>query len=553
MQLIGKSIVVFPEAGRVVVKPPKQEQVLHLMKLPDVKELDGLVELSLSEDSCRLLMDLGIPDALHISPLMYSVHSKVEGVYRPMQHQLLTAAFVAMHPRCYVLSDPRTGKTGSLVLAMDYLQRSHTVAGAWLVVATVTTMRSVWAKSIESTLPSSITAIAHGPTRETALFTRGANFIITNYDSIRISEKAFTYAVQKGFIGGIVLDELTHLGRTSSRRHKAFHRLVVGTNMHRVIGLTGSPAANTDAAYGMAHIVNPDRLPCKSFKVWQYMTSFQPEPGKPYRLPRYNAPDIIYSTLQPAIRFRKQDIIDLPPIMTQTRECDLSAKQAAVYRALKSEAKALAESGEVITASNGGVLFGKLMQAALGVVIDDKGDPVPIDNEPRVKAIQEAIAETSRKVVIMCCYTAAIDDLKVKLSKAGISTAVIDGRVSGGKRAELLEAFQTTDTPRVLICHPTTTAYGVELSAADTLIFNGAPPLGGFIYAQALERLSSAKQDAKSIQIIRIVSTYEEKKMFRRLDDGKELSGFVNELFEEYRGESRRKKVVKHEQEVCVG
>lgn len=547
MQVIGKSIVLFPEAGRVVVKPPKPEQVMHLRKLPDVKELDGLVELPLSEDTCRILMDLKVPDALHISPVMHSVHSKVEGVYRPMQHQLLTAAFVAMHPRCYVLSDPRTGKTGSMILAMDYLQRSHTVVGAWLVVATVTTMKSVWAKSIESTLPSALTVVAHGSTRETALFTRGASFIITNYDSVRISEKAFVNAVRQGFIGGIVLDELTHLGNGTSLRSKAFRRLVWEPKMQRVVGLTGSPAANVDAAYNMARTVNPSKLPCNTFKVWQYMTSFQPDPQKPYRLPRYNAPDVIYTTLQPAIRFRKQDIIDLPPVVTQTRECALSSKQAAVYKALKEDAKALAESGEVITASNGGVLFGKLMQAALGVVIDDKGDPVLIDNEPRTKVILEAIAETSRKVVIMCCYTAAIDDLKMKLSKAGISTAVIDGRVPGGKRAELLDAFQNTDTPRVVICHPTTTAYGVELSAADTLIFNGAPPLGGFIYAQALERLSSTKQTAKSIQIIRVISTYEEKKMFRRLDEGKELSGVVNELFEEYR------RGTKNVKDVCVG
>ena len=85
-----------------------------------------------------------------------------------------------------------------------------------------------------------------------------------------------------------------------------------------------------------------------------------------------------------------------------------------------------------------------------------------------------------------------------------------------------------------MICHPVTTAYGVELAAADTMVFNGPPPLGNFIYAQALERLSSAKQKASSISVIRVMSSPEEVKFFKALDKGQDMGNFINKLFEDF-------------------
>ena len=78
-------------------------------------------------------------------------------------------------------------------------------------------------------------------------------------------------------------------------------------------------------------------------------------------------------------------------------------------------------------------------------------------------------------------------------------------------------------------------SYGVELSRSDTMIFDGPPMLGGFVYAQALERLSSAKQTADKISIIRVMASPEEKRGFRLLDEGKNFSDTVAALFESFK------------------
>ena len=137
-------------------------------------------------------------------------------------------------------------------------------------------------------------------------------------------------------------------------------------------------------------------------------------------------------------------------------------------------------------------------------------------------------------MVIFCGYTAGIRMLVDEISKAGYTCDMVDGSVTGTKRAQILHDFQYEKDPRVLVCHPTTTAMGVELSAADTMIFDGVPLTGGFVYAQSIERLSSAKQTASSINIIHIVSTPEERKALAALQKGYDLGQEVAKMFEDF-------------------
>ena len=105
-----------------------------------------------TEEACMLCRNFG-EDATACAPFLDAEHPLVEGKYSPMKHQLATAAFATIHPRCYVLNDPRTGKTGSMCIAMDWMQRQGMVTGGWLIVTTVTTIDGVWIDALRSTCP----------------------------------------------------------------------------------------------------------------------------------------------------------------------------------------------------------------------------------------------------------------------------------------------------------------------------------------------------------------------------------------------------------------
>lgn len=537
MRLAGKDIVLLEEQGLMAARVD-EAQAASLFRVNGVQAFpsgDGTatVVMPWSDESCRLLNNVGM-DAMIASPFFYEDHPKVEGKYNAMTHQLITAAFMVLNPRGYILSDPRTGKTGSIILAMDYLQRMRYVTGAFLIVTTVTTIWSVWKESIERTLPHARVIVANGKTRESAL-EQDADFIVTNYDSIRISGKAFIAAAEKGRIGACVIDELTHVGNPSSQRHKAIDKLVNGCNMQYVIGATGSPGNNPEAVFGMCRMINRIKLPCTTKRGWLERTTFQWGPEPYMRRLRTDAPEVMHNAMQPAIRFNKSDIIDLPPITYRDMKCVMSGEQDSMREQFKEDAIALARSGEKITAANGGVLASKLLQVAQGICIDNDHQIIELDCKDRHNTLKEIIEETPNKVVVFCCFKGVLAMREKFLKSVGITVERIDGDVAAGKRADILRRFQYEDEPKVLLAHPVTTSFGVELSRADTMVFDGPPMLGGFVYAQALERLSSAKQKAANINVVNIIASPEERRGFSLLASGHDMGMFIASLFEEYK------------------
>lgn len=533
MQRIGERIVVFPEQAQLVVRLTDPVHQREVSTLPFVQSQGDLFQMPWTAGACRYLLNLGIDEALEAAPICFDTLPLIEGQFKPMHHQLMIAAHMTLYPRSYDLASPRLGKTAATILGLDYLQRIHAITGGVLIITTLTTIHGVWRSNLETTLPNTRIEVVHGPKRAEAL-KRPADFYITNYDSCRLSEAAYMEAIREGRIGAVVIDELTHVGNSTSKRSKAIYNICNKSGIKYVWGLTGSPADNPDMVYGMCKVVNQTKLPCTTKTGWLQLTTYQYGPEPFMRAPSVAAPEIIRKAMQPAIRYKKADILDLPPVTTQVRTCELSREQERMRRELRQEAVTLLESGETITAANGGVLLGKLMQVALGAVKNAEGEPILLDHKERTQALLEAIAETTRKVVIFCGYTAGIRMMVDEIREAGYTCEMVDGSVTGLKRAKILSDFQNTPNPRVLVCHPTTTAMGVELSAADTMIFNGVPMTGGFVYAQSIERLSSAKQKADNINIIHLLATPEERHALHNLQQGYDLGQKVAELFEEF-------------------
>lgn len=531
MVRVAENLVVFPEKNVLVVKAGNPKQVEEFAKLPPLPEKGGLYQMPLCNDTIRFLNNIGFTGALEAAPFMFARHPLVEGKYAPMKHQLLTSAFMTVYPRAHILSEPRLGKTSSVILACDYLQRQREITGGVLIVTTVTTIHGVWKEGILSAIPDARIEIAHGPKRNSVL-SRPADFYITNYDSCRLSKAAFFDAIREGRIGAIVIDEMTHVGNSGSQRHKAIYQMC--QEVSHVWGLTGSPADNPEMVFGMCRVVNPAVMPCTTKSAWLNLTTYQYGPMPYMRKPTSDAGEIILKAMQPAIRYAKKDILDLPPVTTQVRECSLSGEQASRRVDLKVDATTLLESGERITAANGGVLLTKLMQVAMGAVKDDDGEVRFLEHRERTEAMLEVIGETPQKTVVFCGYIAGIRMLVDEIRKAGYTCDYVDGSITGKRRAEILDSFQNAKDPHVLVCHPITTAMGVELSAADTIIFNGVPLTGGFIYAQSIERLSSAKQKAKSISIVHIISTLEERKALSALQQGYDMGQQIAGMFQDF-------------------
>jgi superfamily II DNA or RNA helicase len=460
----------------------------------------------------------------------------LEGVSKPMPHQLETAAFLTINPRAYVGSEMRTGKTGAVVMALDYLN-TQVEPGVSLIICPATVMSGVWQRSIELTLGKSVGLLRGTPDNRCKLIGWPYEYLVINYEGISVA-KVFDALAQKiddGSIKYIVVDELDHAyGDANSNRSKDTQALTEGQKW--LWGLSGTLGANSEAVFGCTKLINYDNMPWKSKTGWKSAVKYHYGAETWAWRDRPGAEDTIKEVLRPCIRFtREQTLPYLPDVTYTRRDAELSTEQKKHYQNLKQYLFSLLESGEAIQASHKASLISKLFQIASGSVITEDGAS-QLDCSPRLKLIKDTILESQAKSVVFVSFVETGTQLTDFLNRNGVSTAKVDGSVTGSKRDQIFQDFQHTDKYKVLVAHPITTAYGTELAAADQLILDGPLLSGTHTYMQGTSRLSSAKQTSNKITIIEISSVPEESIFFDSLRKREQRAKTIAKVFESIGG-----------------
>ena len=291
--------------------------------------------------------------------------------------------------------------------------------------------------------------------------------------------------------------------------------------------MTGTPASQSPVdAYGLAKLVNPEGVP-KFFTAWRdkvmnKITMFK-------WAPKPDAKHLVHDALQPAIRFTKAQCLDLPPVVTVTREVSLTPQQAKYYNLLK-DSMMIHAAGETISAVNAAASVSKLLQISCGAAYTDDHEVVEFDASPRMSVIEEILEETDRKVLIFALFRSSIDALHTHLLKKGISAECIHGGVTPTKRADIIRRFQTEADPRVLVMQPQASAHGITLTAADTVVFYG-PLMSVEQYVQCIARADRKGQDSDKVTVIHIEGSPIEKKMFKALQSNVSSHSLLTEMF----------------------
>jgi SNF2 family DNA or RNA helicase len=292
--------------------------------------------------------------------------------------------------------------------------------------------------------------------------------------------------------------------------------------------MTGTPAAQSPIdAYGLAKLVSPQRVPkyLGSFRdlVMQRVTTFK-------WAPRPNATKIVHSVLQPAIRFTKEQCLDLPPQLYVDRDAPLTQTQETYYKRIKKDMLAVA-AGEVITATNAAALVSKLLQISAGAAYTDKGDVIEFDIASRFNVLREVIDETEHKVILFVNFRGVIQLLKDKLAGEGYSVDCIYGDVPAATRTAIFNRFQTTPDPKILIIQPQSAAHGVTLHAADTVVWWG-PITSAETYLQGNARAHRAGQ-TKSVTVVHLSGSEAEGKISTLCRQNIDVHERIVDLYEE--------------------
>lgn len=430
------------------------------------------------------------------------------GYYRPFAHQKETASFLTLHKRAFCFNEQGTGKTGSVIWAADYLLSIGAIKRV-LVICPLSIMQSAWQNDLFRFAMHRTVSIAHSYSREKRIqaVNSDSEFVIVNYDGLNI----ISDVVAKVGFDLVVIDEANAYKTVSTTRWKTLNSILKPDTWLWM--LTGTPASQSPTdAYGLAKLVSPSRVPkfYGAFRdiVMQKVTQFK-------WMPKPSAENVVHDVLQPAIRFTKEECLDLPEMTYTTRDVPLTAQQLKYYEIIRKNMLATA-AGEDITTINAAANLNKLLQLSCGAVYADSGEVVAFDASNRLNALKEVIEEASHKVLVFVPYRHAIEIVTEELRKDGIATEIINGAVSATRRTEIFAEFQTTDNPKVLVIQPQAAAHGVTLTAANVVVWF-SPITSVETYLQANARVHRAGQH-NPCTVVHLQGSPVEKKMYKMLE-----------------------------------
>lgn len=297
--------------------------------------------------------------------------------------------------------------------------------------------------------------------------------------------------------------------------------------------LTGTPASQSPLdAYGLAKLVNPSETP-RAFTSFRDQVMYKATQFK--WMPKLDANATVNRMLQPAIRFTKEQCLDLPDMLYTTRDVPLTSQQSKYYEQLRKQ-MVMQAAGEEVTAVNAAAKLNKLLQVSCGAVYSDTGEVVTFDASNRTAVLKEVIDETPHKVLVFVPFRHAIEILYDELRKSGITAMVIHGGVSAGRRTEIFKQFQEQPDPKVLVVQPQAASHGVTLHAANTVVW-WAPITSYETYAQANARVHRAGQRNKCL-VVKLQGSPVESKLYKALDSKEEAQMDLMELYKDTMKES---------------
>jgi SNF2 family DNA or RNA helicase len=511
-------MIVHAPSGKLLFNLNDPGRVTTVIPSARLLEYQGrsIVAVPHREDEVRVLRNLGFD-----TPAPIEHHYNWPGRFPPFAHQKATAAFLTLNPWSFCLNGMGSGKTLAVLWAFHYLQQQRR-ATRMLIVAPLSTLVRTWSDEVFTHFTSTTTAVLHGTMdRRLKLLAIPHDIYIINHDGIK-SKEMLTALEQRKDIDVVVIDEIASMRNPGTVRFRAAARLVAGRKY--VWGLTGTPTPNAPTdAWAQCKLIAPTRVP-------RYAGAFRDQVMKqqgPFKwVPRDSALEIVKQAMQPAIRFSREECIDLPPTMYQTREVDLTPEQRKAFDSMLKTLKAEYDGGQVL-AVNEAVKLGKLIQVALGCMYSTTGERIALPCKPRLDLVREIIEEAEAKVLVFVPLTGALEQLAAELEKR-FTVEVVHGETSRVERDRIFGEFQKHKDPHVIVANPGTLSHGLTLTAANTIVWFG-PTTSNEIWNQANARIVRPGQK-RSTLIVNVESTPLEAKMFDRLRKKTSMQGALLDM-----------------------
>ena len=279
----------------------------------------------------------------------------------------------------------------------------------------------------------------------------------------------------------LVIDELSSFKSSKSERFRALKR--IRPMFRRIVGLTGTPNPNglmdlwaeiylldggerlgrTIGAYRRKYF-RPGRS--NGYVVYNWI----PIPGADRAIPE-KIKDITVSMLS-------KDYLQLPDRIDRIVPVTLTDEEQKVYKKLEKEHLLELDNETEVSAANAAAVMGKLLQLSGGAIYDDDGGVVEFHQE-KIRALEEIIETSEEPVLVFYGYRHERSRILKAFEKYEPRELKTEDDIRDWNEGKI----------RVLIAHPASVGYGLNLQDGGHIIVWITLPWSLDQYQQAVARL----------------------------------------------------------------
>lgn len=293
----------------------------------------------------------------------------------------------------------------------------------------------------------------------------------------------------------LVADEMHKIKSPSAKAHKAVVRL--GDQAKYRYGLTGTPILRSPMdIFGQWRFLDRGKTFGQNFFVFRGKYFYDKNAGMPKHnhFPNWQPrPGVLQEFEQLMAEHssvaRKEDVLDLPPLVRTKVMVELSAKQRSNYDELKEELITWLhnhEGTEPIVVSTALVKMLRLLQITSGFISDGTTETSYVDN-PKADALDELLDTIlPNKVIIWACFIKDYEAIRKVVVRHKVKYVECHGGISNNKKFEAVELFTKNPEVQVFIGHPASLGIGINLVEAKYMIyFSRSYSLGDDIQSEA--------------------------------------------------------------------
>jgi SNF2 family DNA or RNA helicase len=403
-----------------------------------------------------------------------------------MAHQEGAVALGSKEPDIFLAWEPGTGKSCATIQVLRHKYAAEGRLMKTLILAPKVVLDN-WKNEFKlySKVDQKYIYVLKGPLKARTNFFKSmvpySAIAITNYDAFQNEE--FCKAVKEWGPEILVCDESHIVKSYKSKRAKNVAQ-IADKCRHRYL-LTGTPILNSimdlfqqyrildgylgsRSTFGHNFFAFRNKFFYDRNAAWAGKSNHYPE-----WVPRPGAEDHLMKLIsKKTLRVEKSQCMDLPPLVVQELQVEMSAEQARLYREMKKDFVTYLNEKAVV-ANLAIVKALRLQQIVSGFVKTDDGQIVRLSDVPRLEALREQLEMLTpkHKVIVWACFKENYAMIREVCKDLGIEAVELHGDVSDKDRKTALARFEIDSNVRVLIGNQGAAGIGINLVNATYAIY----------------------------------------------------------------------------------